>query len=91
MATHRVQVAQSTAPSQVWAELAPDSQQRAVQILAQMALNFLTAQTLTAQKEEAVCSNSAITPSYAPIIRGSPLDHSKDKNVNVGPPMKRRR
>jgi hypothetical protein len=73
MATPRVQVSQSTAPSQVWAELAPASQQRAVQLLAQRALNFLTAQTLTAQKEEAVCSNSAITPRYAPII--SPDQH----------------
>lgn len=68
MATHRVQVSQSTAPSQVWAELAPDSQHRAVQLLAQMALNFLTAETLTAQKEDTVCSNSEITSSYAPII-----------------------
>ena len=68
MATPRVQVAQSTAPSQVWAELALESQHRAVQLLAQMALNFLTAQTLTAQKEDVVCSNSEITPSYAPTI-----------------------
>ena len=68
MATPRVQVSQSTAPSQVWAELAPDSQHRAVQLLAQMALNFLTAQIRTAQKEDAVCVNSEITPSYVPTI-----------------------
>jgi hypothetical protein len=68
MATPRGQVSLSTAPSQVWAELAPDSQQRAVQLLAQMALNFLTAQLRTAQKEDPVCSNSAITPSYVPTI-----------------------
>ena len=68
MATHRVQVSQSTAPSQVWAELAKDSQHRAVQLLAQMALNFLLAQALAAQKEEAVCSNSELTQSYAPTI-----------------------
>jgi hypothetical protein len=53
----------STALSQVWAELAPDSQRRAVQLLAQMALDFLTAQLRTAQKEDTVCLNSAITPS----------------------------
>jgi hypothetical protein len=68
MATPRGQVSHSTAPSQVWAELAPDSQQRAVQLLAQMALNFLTAQLRTAPKEDPVCSNSAITPSYVPTI-----------------------
>ena len=68
MAMQHSQVSRSTAPHQVWAELTPDSQHHAVQLLAQMALNFLTAQALTAQKEEAVCSNSAITPSYEPII-----------------------
>lgn len=68
MATPRGQVSHSTALSQVWAELAPDSQQRAVQLLAQMALNFLTAQLRTAQKEDTVCLNSAITPSYVPTI-----------------------
>jgi hypothetical protein len=68
MATPRGQVSHSTALRQVWAELAPDSQQRAVQLLAQMALNFLTAQLRTAQKEDTVCLNSAITPSYVPTI-----------------------
>ena len=68
MATKHAQAARSTAPSQVWAELAPDSQQRVVQLLAQMALNFSTAQIRTAQKEDTICSNSALTPSYAPTI-----------------------
>jgi hypothetical protein len=66
MATQRSQTSRFTTPHQVWAELATDSQHRAVQLLAQMALNFLTAQTLTAQKEDSVCSNSAITRNYAP-------------------------
>ena len=68
MATPRGQLSQSTAPSQVWAELAPDAQHRAVQLLAQMALNFLTAQVITAQKEDTACSNSEITPRYVPTI-----------------------
>jgi hypothetical protein len=68
MATPRVQVSPSTAPSQVWAELAPDSQHCAVQLLAQMALNFLTAQIRTAQQEDTVWLNSAITPSYVPTL-----------------------
>jgi hypothetical protein len=68
MATPRGQVSQSTALSQVWAELAPDSQQRAVHLLAQMALNFLTAQLRTAQKEDTICSNSEIIPNCAPTI-----------------------
>lgn len=68
MATRRSPASRSTTPPQVWAELALDAQDRAVQLLAQMALNFLTAQICTTQKEDTLCSNSEIIPSYAPTI-----------------------
>jgi len=62
MAMQHSQVSRSTAPHQVWAELTPDSQHHAVQLLAQMALNFLTAQALTAQKEEREARALAASP-----------------------------
>jgi hypothetical protein len=68
MATRRSQASRSTTPQQVWADLALEAQDRAVQLLAQMALNFFTAQIGTTQKEDTICSNSEIIPSYAPTI-----------------------
>lgn len=53
-----------TEPSQVWAGLDTDHQRRALQLLAQMALNFLTGHAVPPLKEEPLCSNSAATPSY---------------------------
>jgi hypothetical protein len=44
-----------TEPSQVWAGLDTDNQRRALQLLAQMALNFLTGQPLPPSKEESSC------------------------------------
>jgi hypothetical protein len=55
-----------TEPGQVWAGLDTDHQHRALQLLAQMALNFLTAHAVSPQKEESLCSNSAVTPSSEP-------------------------
>jgi hypothetical protein len=56
-----------TDPSQVWAELDTDHQRRALQLLAQMALNCLTGHAVSLlQKEESLCSNSVATQSYAP-------------------------
>ena len=68
MATHHSQASRPTDPRQVWAELDTDHQHRALQLLAQMALNFLTAHAAPLQKEDSVCSNSAPTPSYEPTI-----------------------
>jgi hypothetical protein len=68
MGTHRSQASLHTDPRQVWAELETDHQRRALQLLAQMALNFLTAHATPAQQEDSVCSNSAIIPSYEPTI-----------------------
>ena len=56
-----------TDPSQVWAGLDTDHQRRALQLLAQMALNFLTGHPVPLLKEESSCSNSAVPPRSAPI------------------------
>ncbi len=64
MGRHRLQVARHTDPRQVWADLETDHQRRALQLLAQMALNFLTARATPAQKEDSICLNSALIPSY---------------------------
>ncbi len=55
-----------TEPSHVWAGLDMDHQRRALQLLAQMALNFLTAHAVPPQREESLCSNYAVTPRYEP-------------------------
>ena len=55
-----------TEPSHVWAGLDTDHQRRALQLLAQMALNFLTGPAVPPLQEEPLWSNSAATPSYAP-------------------------
>lgn len=55
-----------TDPSRVWAGLDTDHQRRALQLLAQMALNFLTAHAVRPLKEESLCSNSVATLRYAP-------------------------
>jgi hypothetical protein len=55
-----------TEPSQVWAGLDTDHQRRALQLLAQMALNFLTGHAVPPLKEESLCLNSTATPRYAP-------------------------
>jgi hypothetical protein len=65
MATHRLQAALHTDPGQVWAALAADHQHRALQLLAQMALNFLTAHAAPL-KENSICSHSVLIPRYAP-------------------------
>ena len=56
-----------TDPSRVWAGLDTDHQRRALQLLAQMALHFLTEPAAPPLKEEPLCSNSLATPKYAPI------------------------
>jgi hypothetical protein len=55
-----------TDPSRVWAGLDTDHQRRALQLLAQMALHFLTGHPVPPRKEKSLCSNSAATPRYAP-------------------------
>jgi hypothetical protein len=64
MGRHRLQAALHTDPRQVWADLGTDHQRRALQLLAPMALNFLTARATPAQKEDSLCSNSVLIPSY---------------------------
>jgi hypothetical protein len=59
-------------PSQVWERLDADHQHRALHLLAQMALNFLTAHAVTPQTEESLCSKHAVTPSYEPITSPVP-------------------
>jgi hypothetical protein len=66
MVTHRSQASLRTDPGQVWADLETDHQRRALQLLAQMALNFLTAHATPSQKEDSVCSNSVLIPRYEP-------------------------
>lgn len=61
-----------TEPSHVWACLDTDHQRRALQLLAQMALNFLTAPAVTPQTEESLCSNLAVTPNYEPTTSRAP-------------------
>jgi hypothetical protein len=63
MGTQRSQTSLHTDPRQVWAELEADHQHRALQLLAQMALNFLTAHAIPPQKEDSVCLNSVLIPS----------------------------
>jgi hypothetical protein len=64
MGRHSLQAARHTDPRQVWAELETDHQRRALQLLAQMALNFLTACATPSQKEDSICLNSVLIPSY---------------------------
>ena len=66
MATHHSQASRPTNPCQVWAGLDTDHQRRVLQLLAQMALNFLTAHAAPLFKEEPLCLNSAATQNYAP-------------------------
>lgn len=68
MARHHLQAARPIDPGQVWAALETDHQRRALQLLAQMALNFLTTHPTPTQKEDSVGSNSVLIPSYAPTI-----------------------
>jgi hypothetical protein len=66
MAKHMSREPLHTEPSQVWAGLDTDHQHRALQLLAQMALNCLTGHAVPPLKEEPLCSNYVVTPSYEP-------------------------
>ena len=61
-----------TEPSHVWAGLDADHQRRALQFLAQMALNCRTVHAVPPPKEESLCSNYAATPSYEPTTSRAP-------------------
>ena len=56
-----------TEPSQVWEQLDANHQRRALQLLAQIALNFLTTHAVTPQTEDPLCLNNEVTRSYEPI------------------------
>lgn len=53
-----------TEPSQVWERLDTEQQHRALQLLAQMALHFITAQAQASHTEDSLCSNSNVTLNY---------------------------
>ena len=61
-----------TAPSQVWERLDAEHQHRALQLLAQMALHFITADAQASHTEDSLCSNSTVTLSYEPITSRAP-------------------
>lgn len=61
-----------TAPRQVWERLAAAHHYRALQLLAQMALHFITAQGEASHTEESRCSNCSITLSYELTIARAP-------------------
>ena len=61
-----------TAPSQVWERLEAEQQHRALQLLAQMALHFLTADAQASHTEESLCSPSNDRQSYEPTISRAP-------------------
>jgi len=63
----------SAAPSQVWERLEAEQQYRALQLLAQMALHFITADAQASHTEESLCSPSNDPQSYALTI--SPVRH----------------
>jgi hypothetical protein len=56
-----------TEPSQVWKQLDADSQHRALQLLARIALNFLTAPAITPPTEASRCLHNEVPQSYDPI------------------------
>jgi hypothetical protein len=53
------------APSQVWERLEAEQQHRALQLLAQMALHFITADAQASHTEDSLCSPSNDSQSYA--------------------------
>jgi hypothetical protein len=53
-----------TEPSQVWERLDAGQQHRALQLLARMALHFITAQGQVSHTEDSLCSHSGITLNY---------------------------
>jgi hypothetical protein len=55
-----------TEPSQVWEQLDADHQRRALQLLAQIALNFLTAHATTPPMEDSRCLTNEVPQSYDP-------------------------
>jgi hypothetical protein len=61
-----------TEPSQVWQQLDADSQQRALQLLARIALNFLTAHAITPATEVSRCLNTEVPQSYDPTTSRAP-------------------
>ena len=52
-----------TEPSQVWQQLDADSQHRALQLLARIALNFLTTYAITPPTEAPRCLNNEVPQS----------------------------
>lgn len=61
-----------TEPSQVWKQLDADSQHRALQLLARIALNFLTAHAITPPTEAPRCLHKEVPQSYDPITSRAP-------------------
>lgn len=61
-----------TEPSQVWKQLDADSQHRALQLLARIALNFLTAHAIAPPTEAPRCLTKEVPQSYAPTTSHAP-------------------
>jgi hypothetical protein len=61
-----------TEPRQVWEQLDAKQQHPALQLLAQMALHFLTAQGEASHTEDSLCSHRTNPQSYAPTISPAP-------------------
>jgi hypothetical protein len=61
-----------TEPSQVWKQLDADHQRRALQLLARLALNFLTAHAVNPQMEDLSCLNNEVTRSCGPTTSRAP-------------------
>jgi hypothetical protein len=61
-----------TEPSQVWEQLDADYQRRVLQLLARIALNFLTAHAVTPPMEDSQCLNNAVPQSYDPTTSRAP-------------------
>jgi len=61
-----------TEPRHVWERLDVEQQHRALQLLAQMALHFLTAQGEASHTEDSLCSHSNDPQSYALTISPAP-------------------
>jgi len=61
-----------TEPSQIWKQLDADHQRRALQLLARIALNFLTAHAVSPPMEDLPCLNNEATRSYGPTTSRAP-------------------
>jgi hypothetical protein len=72
MLKHAPRQQRNIEPKEVWERLDAAQQHRALHLLAQMALNFLTAHAVPPQTEESLCPKHAVTPRCEPITSLGP-------------------